>query len=114
MENSVKIIVFEDNEEHQMWLHTNFPVTVMYFSKGFNDDPDRTVHLANEGSWQFDSVDHEDMMDKNSFETIWKEGMDFENDPGRVLKEQQKESLKQQIEKTHKLLEHYEDELEKL
>lgn len=115
MQNSIKIIVFEDNEQHQIWLHTNQPSTIMHFSKGFSDDPDRTIHLTGtNGSWQFGGVDPEDALDKDEFETLWQEGMDFKNNPDRVLKEQQKESLEEDIKKAEKLLKHYKDELEKL
>ena len=114
MENSIKIIMFENNENHETWLHANIPVTVMYFSKGFNDDPDFTIELTHEGAWQFDGVTFEDPIDKDDFEILWNQGINFKNNPERVLKQQQKKSLQKQIEKTEELLKDYKNKLEKI
>lgn len=114
MESSAKIIIFYNNEDNQIWVHTDKQATVMYFSRGFNDDPDLTIKLTDNNSWQVDGVGSEDFINKTEFETTWNKGIEFINNRDKILKQQEKELFKKEIKKAEKSLRHYKEKLKKL
>ena len=104
--------MFEDREDNNgIWIETNFKAKIMYFSKGFSDDPDLIIELPNIGEWQFDGIHDQDISD---IDQVWDLGKNFEDDPEKVHKREQRRHLEHEIDKIDKLREHYETELKKL
>ena len=109
---SAKIIIFENTEDHEFWINTNFNCTVMYFSRGFNDDSDETIDMLDMGEWQFNGIEKE-AIDPN-FDKTWAIGQDFSDNPERTTKIKEKKYLENEIDKVEKLLKHYKSEYKKI
>ena len=108
---SAKIIIFEDNETREVWIETNFNAKVMYFLKGFTDDPDFMLELPHTGVWEFDGINDQE---KSDIHEVWDIGQEFNDDPERVHKREKRQQIENEIEKTEKLLEHYKEEYKKI
>ena len=108
-----KIIIFEDTEDNRTWIETNFNCEVMYFSKGYNDDPDLIIDLGGKDNmWQYDGIHPEKPL--TDFDKIWNTGQVFADDPERARKKKEREFLELEITKIDDLRKHYEKELKKL
>lgn len=106
-----KIIIFEDRETNDLYIKTDFDCEIMDFSRGFNDDPDMQIELETGDTWEFGGIHSQKMTD---IDIIWKLGKQFNTDPEKIHKEEQRRQLVDIIDKTQKLLTQYEKELEKL
>jgi hypothetical protein len=109
-----KIIMFEDNETHEVSIECNFQFDMMNFSRGFTDDdeyPEHMINLEKRGKWQFEGTFHHKT---SNIEEIWNAGKTFENNPERIKKEAEAQRLITEIERAQKLIKDCENELKKL
>ena len=109
-----RIIIFQDNENNETWIHTDVPSTIMVFSNGSNIDKNLMVDLTDNGSWQFDGIIDEHSISQHEFKTIWSEGQAFHDDPDRIKKLKEKELLQSEIKKVKNNLNNLHYELEQM
>jgi hypothetical protein len=108
----VKIIIFQNLEEHEYDVYCSTDALVMEFYRGYDIiDPDEKI-IIDGAEWQYEPTY---LLPRHSnFEKIWSYGMEFQNNPERVMREREKEVLKNEIEIREKELEDLKNKLKEI
>lgn len=79
---AVRIIIFHDNINDEVFVHADENVKIMYFSRGDKESYPSEVIEQGDITWAYEALQGEDKLVE--FDKIWKEGLDIENDPDRI------------------------------
>jgi hypothetical protein len=116
MADPVRIIIFQDNDEYTTFIHSDTPISIIQFSKGFYEStPENTVKI-NDQSWCIsqEGLQTEDHLSTSDFDKIWKIGVDFVLNSSRAERQRKKDEISRQMDELQKKMNELDDEWTKL
>jgi len=104
---TVRIIIFQDNEEHTIDVHSSEPIQVMEFYRGLFDIPIEDKVIIDNVEWEIEELYH---TSSSQFDEIWQKGIDRHSE----AKRNEKRALEVELNKKELEMEEIKERLKKL